>query len=61
MKKIRLFFTAVMVLLTAGLANAQTTKVTGTVYDADNGDVIPFASVRVKDTMTGASVGLILE
>ncbi|MBO5472027.1 MAG: TonB-dependent receptor [Bacteroidales bacterium] len=57
MKKIRLFFTAVMVLLTAGLANAQTAKVTGTVYDADNGEKIPFASVRVKDTMTGASVG----
>ena len=57
MKKIRLFFTAIMVLMTAGLAFAQTSQVTGTVYDADNGEKIPFASVRVKDTMIGASVG----
>ena len=57
MKKIRLFFTAIMVLMTASLAYAQTSQVTGTVYDADNGEKIPFASVRVKDTMIGASVG----
>ena len=57
MKKIRLFFTAIMVLMTAVLAEAQTSQVTGTVYDAENGEVIPFASVRVKDTMIGASVG----
>ncbi len=57
MKKIRLFFTAIMVLVTAALASAQSLTVTGTVYDADNGDPIPFASVRVKGTMVGAAAG----
>ena len=57
MKKIKLFFTAIMVLLTAGLASAQNLTVTGTVFDADNGDVIPFASIRVKGTMIGAAPG----
>ena len=55
MKKIRLFFTAIMVLMTAGLALAQNQTVTGTVYDADSGDPIPFASVQVKGTMVGAA------
>ena len=57
MKKIRLFFTAIMVLVTAALASAQSLTVTGTVFDADNGDPIPFASVRVKGTMVGAAAG----
>ena len=55
MKKIRLFFTAIMVLMTAGLALAQNQTVTGTVYDADSGDPIPVASVQVKGTMVGAA------
>ncbi len=57
MKKIRLFFTALMVLVASALASAQDFKVTGSVFDAQTGDVIPFASIRVKGTMTGASVG----
>ena len=57
MKKIRLFFTALMVLVASALASAQDFKVTGSVFDAETGDVIPFASIRVKGTMTGAAVG----
>lgn len=57
MKKIRLFFTAIMVLMTAGLASAQSQTVKGTVSDAVTGDPIPFASVQVKGTMTGAAAG----
>lgn len=57
MKKIRLFFTAIMVLMTAGLASAQSQTVKGTVSDAATGDPIPFASVQVKGTMTGAAAG----
>ena len=51
MKKIKLFFTAIMVLVTAALASAQSLTVTGTVFDADSGDPIPFASIRVNGTM----------
>lgn len=57
MKKIRLFFTAIMVLMTAGLASAQSQTVKGTVSDAATGDPIPFASIQVKGTMTGAAAG----
>ena len=57
MKKIKLFFTAIMVLVTAALASAQSLTVTGTVFDADSGDPIPFASVRVNGTMIGAAAG----
>lgn len=57
MKKIKLFFTAIMVLVTAGLASAQSLTVTGTVSDADSGDPIPFASIRVNGTMIGAAAG----
>lgn len=57
MKKIRLFFTALMVLVATALASAQDFKVTGSVFDAQTGEVIPFASIRVKGTMTGAAVG----
>ena len=58
MKKIKLFFTAILVLVTAGLAYAQSLTVTGTVSDADNGDPIPFASIRVNGTMIGAATGV---
>ena len=57
MKKIKLFFTAIMVLVTAALASAQSLTVTGTVFDADSGEPIPFASIRVNGTMTGAAAG----
>ena len=55
MKKIRLFFTAMLVLLTAGLASAQSVTVKGTVRDAETGEPIPFASVVLHGTMTGVS------
>ena len=58
MKKIRLFFMAVMVLMTSALASAQELTVSGSVYDADTGEPVPFASIRVKDTMIGAAAGI---
>ena len=58
MKKIRLFFMAVMVLMTAALASAQELTVTGSVFDSDTGEPVPFASIRVKDTMIGAAAGI---
>ncbi len=55
MKKVKLFFTAMMVLLAAGLASAQSVEVKGTVTDAATGEPIPFASVVLHGTMTGTS------
>ena len=52
MKKIVLFFVAAV--MSAGVAFAQNT-VSGVVTDASTGEPIPFASVQVKGTMTGAS------
>ncbi|MGN1220115.1 MAG: SusC/RagA family TonB-linked outer membrane protein [Candidatus Cryptobacteroides sp.] len=57
MKKIRLFFTAMVLIATAVCASAQNLQVKGTVYDAASGDPIPYASVRVKGQMNGVSVG----
>ena len=57
MKKVKLFFTAMMVLFTAGLASAQDAEVKGTVRDAETGEPIPFASVVLHGTMTGVSTG----
>ena len=54
MKKIRLFFTALM-LLVAASAFAQNITVSGTVTDSSNGEAVPFASVHLKGTMTGVS------
>ncbi len=55
MKKIRLFLTAVLLVLTAGLTFAQNKQVTGTVTDAGTGDPIAFASVSLKGTKVGMS------
>ena len=57
MKKICLLFTAMAMLLSGAVASAQTKEVTGVITDASNGEPIPFASVRLKDAMTGASAG----
>ncbi|MGN0189972.1 MAG: SusC/RagA family TonB-linked outer membrane protein [Candidatus Cryptobacteroides sp.] len=54
MKKIRLFFTALM-LLAAGSAFAQNITVSGNVTDSSTGEAVPFASVHLKGTMTGVS------
>ena len=55
MKKIMFFFTAAVLLLTAGQVSAQNILVTGTISDASNGEPVPYASIQVKGTMTGAS------
>ena len=46
MKKIRLFFTALM-LLVAASAFAQNITVSGTVTDSSNVEAVPFASVHL--------------
>ena len=57
MKKICLLFTAMALLLSGAVASAQNQEVTGVVTDATNGEPIPFASVRLKDSMVGVSAG----
>lgn len=42
-------------MLSAGLGFAQSRNITGKVTDATTGEGIPFASIQVKGTMTGAS------
>ena len=54
MRKIKLFFAA-MALLVTTLAYAQNINVTGIVTDSSNGEGIPFASIQLKGTTTGAS------
>ena len=54
MKKIRLFFTALTMLLSVA-AFAQNVTVSGTVSDANTGEPVPFASIQIKGTMTGGS------
>ena len=54
MKKVKIFFTA-LVFLAGSLAFGQTLTVKGVVSDAANGDPIPFAAIQIKGTMTGAS------
>ena len=55
MKKIRLFFTAMLVLLTSAAALAQDVTVTGKVVDSSTGEPVPFASIQLKGTLTGGS------
>lgn len=55
MKKTRLFFTALLLFLFAGLANAQTITVSGHVKDASNGEAVPFTYVFVKGAEAGGS------
>ena len=54
MKKAKLFFSALFVLIGMTLS-AQNVNVKGTVKDASTGEAIPFASIQVKGTSTGAS------
>ncbi len=53
MKKVLLFF--VTILVSTGLAFAQSRDIAGKVTDASTGEGIPFASIQVKGTMTGTS------
>ncbi len=55
MKKIKLFLTGLLFVLTAGLSFAQNRQITGTVIDASTGEPIAFASVQLKGTMTGTT------
>lgn len=55
MKRIKLFFTALMVFLAANVALAQPGHIAGTVKDASTGEGIPFASVMEKGTMNGVA------
>ncbi len=57
MKKIRLILTSLLLVCSVGLF-AQNIQVKGTVTDASTGEVIPFASVSLKGTMTGAATDL---
>ncbi len=54
MKKAKLFL-GVLSLFLAVSVSAQNLTVTGTITDASTGEGIPFASVMVKGTLTGAS------
>ena len=57
MQKIKLFFLA-MAMLMSSLAFGQNLTVKGVVKDASTGEGVPFASLQVKGTMTGASTDL---
>ncbi len=50
----KLFFTALAVLISS-VAFAQNLTVKGVVTDAATGEAVPFASIQIKGTMTGAS------
>ena len=54
MKKAKLFFSTLFVLLAVSLS-AQNMRVSGTVKDSSTGEGVPFASVVVKGTMLGTS------
>lgn len=54
MRKIKLFFAALTVLVST-LAYGQNITVKGVVSDAANGEPVPFAAIQLKGTMTGAS------
>ena len=54
MKKAKLFFSTLFVLLAVSLS-AQNMRVTGTVKDSATGEGIPFASVAVRGTMIGTA------
>ncbi len=54
MKQIRLFLAGLLVLMSSAVF-AQDINITGTVTDESTGEVVPFASIQVKGTMTGTS------
>ena len=55
MKKVKLFFTAMMVLLSSAWAIAQDVTVSGVVTDSSTGEPVPFASIQIKGTLDGGS------
>lgn len=56
MRKLKMFFTAVA-LLVASLAYAQQINIAGIVTDSSTGEPVPFAAIQLKGTMTGATTG----
>lgn len=52
MKKVKIFFTA-MLALVSSVAFAQNITVTGTVIDSSNNEPVAFAAIQLKGTMTG--------
>lgn len=58
MKKIRFFFTAVLLMLCASLAFAQDLTITGVVTDETTGEPVSFASVVVKGTTVGVNTDI---
>ena len=57
MKKAKLFFSALFILVGMTLF-AQNVTVTGTVKDAATGEVIPFAAIQIKGTSTGSATDI---
>lgn len=55
MKRIRIFFTVLLPMLVSMTALAQDITVTGTVSDATTGESVPFTSIQIKGTLTGAT------
>ncbi|PKP06707.1 MAG: SusC/RagA family TonB-linked outer membrane protein [Bacteroidetes bacterium HGW-Bacteroidetes-5] len=58
MKKIKLLFTGLLLVVAVGFASAQNIQVTGTVTDAKTGEPVVYASVQLKGTVTGAATDL---
>ena len=54
MRKMKLFFTVLAVLISSAVM-AQNITVTGSVKDSSTGEFVPFASIQLNGTMTGAS------
>lgn len=55
MEKIRIFFTVLMILVSANIVSAQSITVSGKITDSSTGEPVPFASVMVQGTMNGVS------
>lgn len=55
MKKVKIFFTALLVLVTSAAFAQSRITVTGNVTDASTGEPVPFASIQVKGTTQGVS------
>ena len=55
MRKLKLILSCIMFFAVGYIAYAQNIAVSGTVTDASTGEGVPFASIQVKGTMTGAS------
>ena len=54
MKRIKLFFT-VLAVLVATVAFAQNVTVSGVVTDSETGEPVPFATIQIAGTLDGGS------